>query len=58
MQDETYSGSILFACVDNFYLLLYIDRICSERSGRLLLVFQIGFSSRQTIPLRHVRTLR
>jgi len=33
MLDETHSGSILFACVDNFYLLLYFDRICSERSG-------------------------
>ena len=32
--DETHSGSILFACVDNSYLLLHFDRICSKRGGR------------------------
>ncbi len=32
--DETHSGSILFACVDDSYLLLHFDRICSECSGR------------------------
>jgi hypothetical protein len=34
MVDETHSGPILFACVDNSYLLLHLDRICSECSGR------------------------
>jgi hypothetical protein len=34
MVDEIHPGSIPFACVDNFYLLLHIDRICSECSGR------------------------
>jgi hypothetical protein len=33
-RDETHSGPILFACVDNFYLLLHFVRICSECSGR------------------------
>jgi len=34
MLDETHPGSILFACFDNFYLLLQFDRICSACIGR------------------------
>jgi hypothetical protein len=33
MLDETHSGSILFACVGNPYLLLHFDRFCSQCSG-------------------------